>query len=362
MEKIFKEILDIKNGKNQKAVENPDGKYPIYGSGGIMSYADQYICEANTVIIGRKGNINNPIYVETPFWNVDTAFGLVAKSEMLLPKYLYYFCENYNFKKLNTTVTIPSLTKANLLKVKMNLPELEQQKKEAEILDKVNQLMELRNKQLADLDDLIKSRFVEMFGDPMSNPMRWNSKTLDYICTKITDGEHASVRRVEEGKMFLNARNVTKDNKLDLNNVTFVCDEDHQRIFKRCNPEKGDILITTTGTIGNLAIVPDNFEVSMDRGITLLKIDFEQINSFYIFWLLQSEFLKMQMRKNIHGSALAHLYLNKVRNLQIIIPPLETQAHFADFVQQVDKLKVEVQKSLNKTQMLFDSLMQKYFE
>ena len=87
MEYLFEDVLEIKNGKNQKAVENPEGQYPIYGSGGLMGYADDYICEADTVIIGRKGNINNPIYVSEPFWNVDTAFGLLTNKEILLPRY-----------------------------------------------------------------------------------------------------------------------------------------------------------------------------------------------------------------------------------------------------------------------------------
>lgn len=129
MIKKFEDILDIINGKNQKKVENPNGKYPIYGSGGVMGYADEYLCKENTVIIGRKGSINNPIYVEEPFWNVDTAFGLVADQNILLPKYLYYFCVNYDFGKLNTTVTIPSLTKANLLNIQMDVPDMEEQKK-----------------------------------------------------------------------------------------------------------------------------------------------------------------------------------------------------------------------------------------
>ena len=96
----FSEVLSIINGRNQKAVENPNGKYPIYGSGGIMGYADDYICKPNTVIIGRKGSINNPIYVETPFWNVDTAFGLESNVDKLFSKYLYYFCLNFDFEKL----------------------------------------------------------------------------------------------------------------------------------------------------------------------------------------------------------------------------------------------------------------------
>ena len=90
----FDDVLEIKNGRNQRTVENSNGKYPIYGSGGIMGYADDYICEAQTVIVGRKGSINNPLFVDEPFWNVDTAFGLCARKEVLLPRYLYFFAGN----------------------------------------------------------------------------------------------------------------------------------------------------------------------------------------------------------------------------------------------------------------------------
>ena len=101
MKMVFEDVLEIKNGRNQKAVENPEGKYPIYGSGGVMGYADDYICEGQTVVVGRKGSINNPLYVEEPFWNVDTAFGLCANKEVLLPRYLYYFCRKFDFERLN---------------------------------------------------------------------------------------------------------------------------------------------------------------------------------------------------------------------------------------------------------------------
>lgn len=92
-----------------------------------MGYADDYICKADTVVIGRKGSINNPIYVEEPFWNVDTAFGLEARQDVLKPRYLYYFCKKFDFERLNKAVTIPSLTKSDLLKIKINLPDIDQQ-------------------------------------------------------------------------------------------------------------------------------------------------------------------------------------------------------------------------------------------
>ena len=130
----WNDVLIIKNGKNQKKVENPEGEYPIYGSGGIMSYADDYICNENTVIIGRKGNINNPILVKTKFWNVDTAFGLEPKIDKINAEYLYYFCDFYNFEKHNKAVTIPSLTKTDLLNIDIPVPDFKLQNKFAEFV------------------------------------------------------------------------------------------------------------------------------------------------------------------------------------------------------------------------------------
>ena len=145
---IFDDVLEIKNGRNQKNVENPNGKYPIYGSGGIMGYADDYICEADTVIIGRKGSINNPIYVEEPFWNVDTAFGVIPNSDYLHYQYFYYFCKFYNFMKLNKATTLPSTTKADLLKIKINIPPLELQNQFASFVKEVDKSRLLSNHSL----------------------------------------------------------------------------------------------------------------------------------------------------------------------------------------------------------------------
>lgn len=132
----FEDIVTVINGKNQSKVENPDGKYPIYGSGGIMGRADDFICPANCIIIGRKGSINNPIFVEEKFWNVDTAFGL-CPSEAILPKFLFYFCEYFDFTTLDSSTTLPSLTKTNIQQIIFALPPIEEQKR---ILDKTEEL------------------------------------------------------------------------------------------------------------------------------------------------------------------------------------------------------------------------------
>ena len=132
----FGDIADVINGKNQSKVVSENGIYPIYGSGGIMGRANDYICPENCTIIGRKGSINNPIFVEEKFWNVDTAFGLVP-SFGVLPKYLFYFCKSFDFTSLDSSTTLPSLTKTNIQQILFPLPSLAEQQR---ILNKIESL------------------------------------------------------------------------------------------------------------------------------------------------------------------------------------------------------------------------------
>lgn len=137
--KKWKDVLDIFNGKDYKAVQVDKGGYPVYGSGGIIARANDYICPAGTIIIGRKGSINNPILVNEKFWNVDTAFGIVPKEKINI-SYLYYFCKHYNFNYLNKATTLPSLTKRDLLEIEINIPDLEEQVKFSGYVNQINKL------------------------------------------------------------------------------------------------------------------------------------------------------------------------------------------------------------------------------
>ncbi|VJH52374.1 type I restriction-modification system, S subunit [Streptococcus pneumoniae] len=160
----WNEILTIRNGKNQKQVEDADGKFPIYGSGGIMGYAKDWIVKKNSVIIGRKGNINKPILVRENFWNVDTAFGLEPVLEKINSEYLFYFCQLYNFEKLNKAVTIPSLTKSDLLNISIPLPPLALQNEFADFVVQVDKSQLAIQKSLEELETLKKSLMQEYFG------------------------------------------------------------------------------------------------------------------------------------------------------------------------------------------------------
>ena len=352
----FSEVLTIVNGRNQKQVVCDDGKYPIYGSGGIMGYANDYICKAETVVIGRKGSINKPIFVETPFWNVDTAFGLCANSEKLNPKYLYYFCEKFDFEKSNTTVTIPSLTKSNLLNVEIPLPNLEKQKQIVELLDKVTSLIFLRKQQLSKLDELVKARFVEMFGD-ISNSRK---VPMQDVCKIITDGTHQPPKFVLSGIPFLFVSNIVT-NEIHYDAEKFISEETYNELIKRTPIEVGDVLLSTVGSYGHPAVVKENKPFCFQRHIAYLKPNNSEVNSEYLRCAILSTDLQRQIDESVKGIAQKTLNLSEIRKLRLPLPSLSLQNQFAAFVERIDRQKQTVQQSLEKLELMKRALMQEYF-
>ncbi len=355
----FDDVLTIKNGKNQRAGENANGRYPIYGSGGIMGYADDYICNPDTVIIGRKGNINKPIFVEEPFWNVDTAFGLEADKSVLLPKYLFYFCLKYDFERHNKAVTIPSLTKADLLKIEIELPSLKTQEDIVNQLDAINRTITLREEQLSKCDDLIKARFVEMFGDPVNNPLENKVFSLDEVCTKITDGTHDTPERYSDGYLLITGKNI-RSTGIILDDVEYVSEADHKIIYARCNPEYEDVLYTNIGVNYGTACLNDlKYEFSM-KNVALLKPNKEFINGYYL-WICLNLMREYILDMNKVGGAQTFLGLATIKRIKIPIPPLSLQQEFINVINQINQSKKSISQSIEELQLLFESLMQEYF-
>ena len=323
-----------------------------------MGYADDYICEAETVVIGRKGSINNPIFVEEPFWNVDTAFGLVAKQDVLLPRYLYYFCCHFDFERLNKAVTIPSLTKSDLLKIEISPPTLETQEKIISHLMKIEQILHARKQQLHKLDELVKARFVELFGDPVSNPKGWNVEPLGKRCGIITGNTPS---RSEPGNYGKYIEWIKSDN---INTpFTFITKAQEclsEAGFGKCRfVEAGSILMTciagSINCIGNVAVT--DRRVAFNQQINAIVPEQDEV--LYLYWLMQLS--KPMIHRTINMALKGILSKSQLSEMAFPFPPITLQKQFAAFVEQTDKSKAIIQKALDEAQLLFDSLMQKYF-
>jgi len=161
----WENVLKIVNGKNQKKVENKTGKYDIFGSGGKIGKADDWLVKENSVLIGRKGSINKPLIVKEKIWNVDTVFGLEPDTDIINYHYLYYFCCFYNFEQLNRAVTIPSLTKRDLLKIDIPIPPLELQNKFATRIEAIQKLKFEIEKSLKETENLYNSLMQKFFSN-----------------------------------------------------------------------------------------------------------------------------------------------------------------------------------------------------
>jgi type I restriction enzyme S subunit len=359
----FNDVLKIVNGKNQRQVEDQNGRYPIYGSGGIMGYANDYLCRENTVVVGRKGTINRPLYVTEKFWNVDTAFGLVARTDTLLPKYLYYFCTHFDFMALNTTVTIPSLTKANLLKIEMPLPPLPIQQEIANTLDQVTALIEKRKTQIQKLDQLIKSRFIEMFGDPMCEDIssKYDMHPLIELCAAFVGGgtpamshpeyyEEGDIPWVKSGdvKSMNVSRGVLNITKAGLENST-----------ASMLPAGAVIVVTRSGILKHtlpVAITMNPLAINQDlKGIVVS----EHVSPEYLLWAIKMN--EGRLLSQVRAVTADNIETGFLKKIPIIVPPIDLQNRFADFVRQADKSKLELQQGLEQLSQTYKSLMQEYF-
>ena len=331
------EVCDIICGQDYKSVHDDNGKYPIYGTGGIMGYASQYRCPAHTIIIGRKGSINNPIYVETEFWNVDTAFGVVPNKEHILPKFFYLFCKDYDFTRHDVSVTIPSLRRTDILKIDVPVPPIAEQERIVAELDCLSGIIEKKKQQLKELENLAQSIFYEMFGDPVENDKGWErllfEKCIEKVrysakiatCNYATTGTFPIISQEEDyiSGYWNNAEDVFMISK------PVVIFGDHTRVLK---------------------YVDFDFVLGAD-GVKILQ-PIDTINAkFFLYYLIASKIPSLGYSR----------HYKLLKELKVLLPPLSLQQDFASKIESIEKQKELIAKSIKETETLFNSRMDYYF-
>ena len=322
-----------------------------------MGYANDYLCEAGTTIIGRKGTINRPIYVNQRFWNVDTAFGIQPKPEVE-PKFVYYLCKSIDFKKYDKSVTIPSLVKSDLLKIPIPVPPLTEQKQICSLLDKMNRVIEAKKEQLKELDNLAQAIFYDMFGDPVTNEKGWETSTIDTISTeKLSYGSGASAVEYDGQTRYIR---ITDINDLgDLNeDVKSPSEIDDKYLLK-----EGDILFARSGaTVGKTYCHNEKNGRCIYAGYLIkMRPNTSKVLPKYIFYYTKSEYYKAFIRNAQNAVAQPNINAKQYGALIIPIPPLPLQQAFAEKVEAIERQKELINQSLREVQTLFDSRMDYWF-
>lgn len=366
MYKKFDEIFEdvTKLGTKVKTDEyHSSGKHQIIDQGQeiVAGYTDLekgLFEDVPAIIFGDHTRIIK--YVDQPFFlGADGVKVLRSRLEAANYRYLYYALKNVKIPNTGYNRHFKWLKTAQI-----KWPNAETQSDIVAVLDRISKIIKYRQRQLQKVDELVKARFVEMFGDSRFNTMQWPTKKLSELCDVSSSKRIYQNEQSTEGVPFLRISDLNEriDNVKNEPELFIPINKYNELKENGLVPTEGDILVTSRGTLGRCYIVrPEDEFYFQDGMISWLSDLSHQITNLYLSQLFGMSGIQKQIASLQAGSTVAYLSISMLKRLDIMLPPLNLQNQFAVFFKQTDKSKVAVQKALDEAQLLFDSLMQKYF-
>ena len=348
----------------QADVAGRSGDYPIYGASGYIGNVDFYHQELPYVAIVKDGaGVGRTVLLPAKSSVIGTMQYLLPKKNVL-PEYLCYVVRYMHLEKYFSGATIPHIYFRDYKSEEFNLVPVDYQEEIVATLVKIEAIVAARQRQLQKLDELVKARFVEMFGDSEFNTMQWPTKKLSELCAVSSSKRIYQNEQSTEGVPFLRISDLNEriDNVKNAPELFISINKYNELKENGLVPTEGDILVTSRGTLGRCYIVrPEDEFYFQDGMISWLSNLNSQITNVYLSQLFAMSGIQKQIASLQAGSTVAYLSIAMLKKLNIMLPPLDLQEQFAAFVEQTDKSKVAVQKALDEAQLLFDSMMQKYF-
>ena len=337
--------VKIKTGKLDANASSTDGKYPFFTCSKEPLKISTYSYDCECVLVAGNGDLNVKYY-NGKFDAYQRTYIIEDNgSGMLYIPYLYFFMERYveELRKQSIGGVIKYIKLGNLTDAIIELPDINTQKIIVKMLRKAKSALDMRKDELGVFDNLIKSRFVEMFGNPDINEKKWNVYKMEQLC------EVGSSKRIYQndqsltGIPFLRISDLV--NRMDTGSKDcdlFIPEELFEKLKKQgLVPERGDILLTARGTLGRCYIIQDDDEFYFQDGmITWLSKYDEKITPLYISYLFEMPGFRKQIDSLQAGSTVAYLSISMTKKLNVMVPPFELQNQFADFVNQIDKSKL----------------------
>jgi type I restriction enzyme S subunit len=364
-EKGLCEICSPKQWKTISAKMLTETGYSVYGANGVIGYYTNYNHEQPTILITCRGATCGTLNICEPFSYVNgNAMALDNLSEEINIKYLYYYLLFRGLSDVITGSAQPQIVRQSLAKVKVIYPSLDKQHKTVAVIDKVSDLIAKRNRQISKLDELVKSRFIEMFVKNES-ATEWPYHTISEVSKDMRTGPFGSALHhdefVDSGVFVLGIDNAV-ENRFSYNRMRYITENKYQQL-KRYTVYPGDVIITIMGTVGRSAVIPDDIPQAINtKHLACITPDTEKANPYFLSCVFQIHpAVHSQLQKQCKGAIMDGLNLTIIKGLSLLIPPINLQNQFVAFYEQTDKSKLAIQKSLKKLEILKKALMQKYF-
>ncbi|MBD5471099.1 MAG: restriction endonuclease subunit S [Lachnospiraceae bacterium] len=329
-------------------------------------YPEEYVIHAGALLIGMDGEFNIARWKSRSALLNQRVCRIIAK-ENTDEEYLRFALVKAlkEVEQKTAFVTVKHLSAKELNKMTLNVAPYEEQKRISEILVRIENLITIYKEELNQFDILIKSRFVEMFGDPVSNSHEWETISCKTAASKIGSGatpKGGKENYGEEGISLIRSMNVY-NNRFEYKDLAHITDEQAEKLVN-VTIKKNDVLLNITGaSVARCCVVPEDvLPARVNQHVSIIRCKNMLLPEFVSYMLTENNYQKILWNiATSNGATREAITKQQIEDLVFILPPLELQNQFATFVHQVDKLKVAVQKSLDETQMLFDSLMQQYF-
>ena len=318
-----------------------------------------------TVIMSFKLSLGKTAITAEDMYTNEAIIAFIDKKIYSIdPNYIYHLFSGMNWiEGSNKAVMGITLNKATLSQKIIDIPDMEEQRKVSRIFDKLDNLISLRKQQLAKLDELVKARFVEMFGDPIQNPLEWPIHQLQEYILFLTSGSRGWAQYfANDGEYFITIKNVKKC-RITLDDVQYVIPPDNAEA-KRTKVEEGDLLISITADLGRTGVVTKeiaDYGAYINQHLTCIRLEKNFLHPLYVAYYMESAAGKTQFQLKNQNGVKAGLNFNAINSLNLMVPPLERQNCFVDFVANVERQKLTIQQSLDKLEVLKKSLMQEYF-
>ncbi len=334
------ELVEIKYGKDHKHLA--DGVIPVYGSGGIMRFAETHLYDRESILIPRKGTLSNLFYLDKPFWSVDTMFYTKIKNGVH-GKYLYYLLKSMDLASMNVGSAVPSLTTEVLNKVEISLPDLPTQRQIAQILTSLDDKIELNLQMNQTLEAMAQAIFKEWFvdfnfpgfdGELVDGlPKGWKVVELSSLIS-VKDGTHDSPKQQQEGKYLITSKHL-KNHFIDFSNAYKISDDDFNKVNKRSKVDRLDILITMIGTVGNLYFVHESKIDFAIKNIGLFKASERPDLAYFLYFTIDSKETSEYFIKRLAGSTQQYLTLETLRQTPVLLPDYETLNTFNEYARTI---------------------------
>ena len=349
----LKYVLKIGNGKDHSSL--PDGEYPVLGSGGIMRYANRYLYDGESVLLPRKGTLNNIQYIKGKFWTVDTCYYTIINQDITHPYYLYRLLRTFDLSGLDSGASIPSMTSKTYYGIKVQLPPLSTQQKIASILSAYDKLIQNYKKQIEALQTaaselykewFVRFRFLGWKNEKFENgiPEGWKIERLGNLFEITSSKRVFEEDYVNEGIPFYRSKEIIElSNNQEITTELFISNELYAKFKNKFGvPKENDILITSVGSIGNsYQVRKDDIFYFKDGNLTWIKSSSKKAFSKYLIYWLKSDLGKNTLISSTIGTSQSALTIEKLRAIKILVPEVNILEKFEQKISSFD-IKIQI--------------------